>query len=52
MADTTVKTKIIDWGVEVRKEWAEEYNKPESAYEFSSGKDFHDSGDNHGIYTK
>lgn len=52
MADTTVKTRLIDWGAEVRKEWAEEYNKPEPAYEFSNGETFDDSGDNHGIYTK
>lgn len=48
----TVKTRIINWAAEVRKEWGEDWNKPEPAYQFSNDRKFDDTGDNHGVYTK
>lgn len=52
MSTETVKTRLINWAAEVRKELGEEYNKPEVAYEFSNGREFKDTGDNHGVYQK
>ena len=52
MITETVKTRVINWAAEVRKEWGEEWNKPEIAYEFSNDRKFEDTGDNNGVYQK
>lgn len=40
----------LDYGALVRELWGEEWGKKEVVYEFSNGRKFEDSGDNHGIY--
>ena len=35
-----VKTTEIDLGAEIRKIWGANWNKPETAYEFSNGRKF------------
>lgn len=31
---------VLDWNAEVRKRWGPAWNKPETAYRFSNGRDF------------
>ena len=45
-----VTTKQLDYAALVRKVWGEELNKKETAYEFSDGRKFEDSGSNGGPY--
>lgn len=45
----TFSTK--DWAAMVRQTWADEWHKPEVAYEFSSGKKYNDPGAHGGPYT-
>lgn len=38
--ETDAKFRVIDMNAEARKAWGQEYNKPETAYEFSNGRKF------------
>jgi len=46
-----VTTKPIDYAALVRKVEGEDYKKKETAYEFSNGRKFEDTGSNGGPYT-
>lgn len=40
MAETvTPKTRTLDWAAEVRKAWGPEFNEPDTAYQFSNGRE-------------
>lgn len=41
--------RTIDWGALVRKEWGDDWHKPEVVYEFGKRK-FFDSGSSGGPY--
>lgn len=43
-------SRVIDMGAEARKAWGEEWGVPETAYRFSNGKEFKDSGSSGGPY--
>lgn len=43
-------TRTVDYGAMVRKEWGDQYHIPETAYRFSNGRIFRDSGATGGIY--
>lgn len=46
-----VTSKNIDYAALVRKQLGEEYNKPETVYQFSNGKDYKSTDKtNSGIY--
>ncbi len=44
-------TRDVSFGALVRKAWGDEWLKKETAYEFSNGRKFEDSGVNGGPYT-
>lgn len=53
-SSTTPKpgSRLIDWSAEVRKSWGDEYNKPDTAYQFSNGREFKSTdGMRGGIYS-
>jgi hypothetical protein len=43
-------TRTLDYGALVSKAWGNEWHIPETAYRFSNGRTFRDSGANGGIY--
>lgn len=45
-----VKTREYDLATQVRKEWGEEWKKPEVVYEFGNGRKFIDTGTRGGPY--
>ena len=51
MSNPTQKVKFRDYDLATqdRKQWGEEWNKPEVAYEFT-GRKFNDTGKNGGPY--
>lgn len=42
--------KVIDLSAEAKKAWGPEWNKPETSYEFSSGRKFEERTEDAGIY--
>ena len=53
MADQKVTTKLIDYNSLVRKALGDELNKPEVAYQFSNGREFHSTDkEETGIYRR
>jgi len=42
---------VIDWNAEVRKVWGPNWNKPETAYEFSNGRKFELRTEDASIYS-
>ena len=45
-------TKVIDWAKLVREAWGPAYNEPDTAYQFSNGREFKSSDASRGgIYT-
>lgn len=40
MAETPAKFREIDLSAEIRKIWGPEWNKPETSYKFSNGREF------------
>lgn len=47
--------RTLDWAAEVRRIWADDWHKRDTAYEFANangrdGRKFDDSGDGSGIY--
>ena len=43
-------TRTLDWGSIVRKVWGDDWLKRDTAYEFSNGRKFQDTGPDSGIY--
>lgn len=37
-------TRTLDYGALVRKSWGDQWHVPETAYRFSNGREFKDSG--------
>lgn len=50
MADQAPTIRHINYAQKVKEQWGEEWNQPDPAYEWSSGRVFKDSGPNSGIY--
>lgn len=44
-------TRLFDFKALVLKHWGKDYNKPDTAYEFSNGRKFDDPGARGGPYT-
>lgn len=38
--ETPAKFRVIDMVAEAKKAWGQEWNKPETSYEFSNGRKF------------
>lgn len=41
-------SKLIDWAALVRKAWGPAFNEPDTAYQFSNGREFKSTDGNHG----
>ena len=45
-----VQTRTIDYAAWVRKLWGKEWNKPDTAYEFSNDRKFEDTTEQGGSF--